>query len=396
MGKTVLILGNGFDLAHGLPTRYSDFLDFCEIIMMIKSNPFLCINNKNVVNTVNNSLNNFYKTEYNDENIFQNCQLKYSTISEIFDCLNFNIWYSYLTNLYKENKLKGENWIDFESEIRFIIQSIDKITYNLLTEFNLILDKINYDDELLMYKINKFKKCLSAFNDIKYVKDLRDVLYTDMEDLTRVLELYLSNVIEAFPISVYSSEIKKIVPDFIMNFNYTNTYTRTYNKLRKVFHIHGRCKRNGSSEKNNMVLGIDEYWTSKEDQDTHTNFTIFKKFAQRIRKRTGVRNYSCIRNIENEFNKHKTLSYVYIFGHSLDVTDKDILFDFLNSEATSVTIFCKDKSTEGELIANVIKIIGEERLLKKANQSPIKFNFVIPKDNDMIPIENFEKELLLL
>ena len=28
-GKTILILGNGFDLAHGLPTKYSNFLDFC-------------------------------------------------------------------------------------------------------------------------------------------------------------------------------------------------------------------------------------------------------------------------------------------------------------------------------------------------------------------------------
>ena len=29
-GKTILILGNGFDLAHGLPTKYSDFLEFCQ------------------------------------------------------------------------------------------------------------------------------------------------------------------------------------------------------------------------------------------------------------------------------------------------------------------------------------------------------------------------------
>ncbi|MBQ8841075.1 MAG: hypothetical protein IJZ65_00380 [Ruminiclostridium sp.] len=27
MGKTLLILENGFDLAHELPTRYSDFLE---------------------------------------------------------------------------------------------------------------------------------------------------------------------------------------------------------------------------------------------------------------------------------------------------------------------------------------------------------------------------------
>ena len=26
----ILIIGNGFDLAHGLPTKYGDFLDFCE------------------------------------------------------------------------------------------------------------------------------------------------------------------------------------------------------------------------------------------------------------------------------------------------------------------------------------------------------------------------------
>lgn len=26
----ILILGNGFDLAHGLKTKYSDFLDYCK------------------------------------------------------------------------------------------------------------------------------------------------------------------------------------------------------------------------------------------------------------------------------------------------------------------------------------------------------------------------------
>lgn len=26
----ILLIGNGFDLAHGLPTSYSYFLDFCD------------------------------------------------------------------------------------------------------------------------------------------------------------------------------------------------------------------------------------------------------------------------------------------------------------------------------------------------------------------------------
>lgn len=34
-GKKILLIGNGFDLAHGLPTSYSYFLDFCDKIKEI-------------------------------------------------------------------------------------------------------------------------------------------------------------------------------------------------------------------------------------------------------------------------------------------------------------------------------------------------------------------------
>ena len=30
----ILIIGNGFDLAHNLPTRYLDFMDFIEIYII--------------------------------------------------------------------------------------------------------------------------------------------------------------------------------------------------------------------------------------------------------------------------------------------------------------------------------------------------------------------------
>ena len=34
-GINILIVGNGFDLAHGLPTKYMDFLHFCRRVQMI-------------------------------------------------------------------------------------------------------------------------------------------------------------------------------------------------------------------------------------------------------------------------------------------------------------------------------------------------------------------------
>ena len=32
----ILIIGNGFDLAHGLPTKYTDFLKICSIAKTAK------------------------------------------------------------------------------------------------------------------------------------------------------------------------------------------------------------------------------------------------------------------------------------------------------------------------------------------------------------------------
>lgn len=33
----ILIIGNGFDLAHGLPTKYTDFLEFCYKIKITQN-----------------------------------------------------------------------------------------------------------------------------------------------------------------------------------------------------------------------------------------------------------------------------------------------------------------------------------------------------------------------
>ena len=37
--ETLFVLGNGFDLAHGLPTAYRDFFYFVEAIQLQKTSP---------------------------------------------------------------------------------------------------------------------------------------------------------------------------------------------------------------------------------------------------------------------------------------------------------------------------------------------------------------------
>lgn len=36
----ILVVGNGFDLAHGLPIKYTDFLNFAEVIKQIIKTDF--------------------------------------------------------------------------------------------------------------------------------------------------------------------------------------------------------------------------------------------------------------------------------------------------------------------------------------------------------------------
>ncbi len=336
-GKKVLILGNGFDLAHNLPTRYGDFLDRCGIAYY------------------------FYEREQMDQ--------------QLFYYLQNNIWYDYFQAIYVNKRIRGETWINFESEISFIIYFIDRFSKNLLETCEDLSKELNNKENEDFDKLVRFGKALqnSYVHSTKTIKYVRKKCFDDLERLTKALEMYLFDVVENKEIKKLDI-IKDINPDYIINFNYTHTYERLYSDKEEVFHIHGECI---EGDINNMVLGIDEYW-SEEECDQHTNYAIFKKFVQRIRKKTGTKHIKWLNEINDIYQTEKLMSDIYIFGHSLDITDKDILQGFFTSEATRIHIYCKDKETEGELIANVIKLMGEKNLLQKVNQIPPKIEFIVP------------------
>lgn len=372
MGKTVLILGNGFDLAHGLPTRYSDFLEFCKLFLTD-------IHDKDKILTVL-----FNKYEMNGK-----CIKYFSEKYDYFgNLLDKNIWYNYFSNNIL-CKCLGKNWVDLETEIKLCIKYIDENSKYLSQSVKDLFKKRTLigDEDNAAIRYSAFKSAvLKSSKEIKDIFDLRKALYEDLNNLIKALEIYLM-LVDFISTNIISNDI---APDYsyIINFNYTNMYKKIYNyySLAKIFCIHGEL----NHEPNNMVLGIDEYW-SKEERDNHTNFTIFKKFAQRIQKRTGIESYKWFDEIKSDYEKNNEVAEVFIFGHSLDVTDKDILYDYLESEATDVTIYCRNEEIEGEYIANVIKIIGEKRLLEKVNQYPPKFRFVIQQP--MVPNKEKEKEL---
>ncbi len=157
-----------------------------------------------------------------------------------------------------------------------------------------------------------------------------------------------------------------------------------------------------------MVLGIDEY-LSKKKRNSDTDFIAFKKYYQRIFKGTGCKYKDWLdimhedykemqiklekrameisgffskkqikKQVKREYlNKHN----LYIFGHSLDVTDKDILRDLILNNILHTTIFYHSKEELGKKIANLVKIIGQDELIKRTGGNTKIIEFV--QQNEM-------------
>lgn len=365
----ILIIGNGFDLAHELPTRYIDFLEWIK-------------KGYNLLKDDSHRL-------------------------EIEKCINNNFWINYFLRYSVYNK--KENWIDFESEISKIIKKLDKDMldnsfelYNLVSGLSskIIVEK---DDKYFFYDHIIGEKS----EKIKY-KNIRDMLYNDLNRLIRALEIYLYEYVGNIVIKKKSTDIDNIHIDYILSFNYTNTFEKCYNREESIVYdyIHGKANIDHTIETNNMVLGIDEY-LPEDRKNKDVEFIAFKKFYQRIYKETGCRYKELVDLIKQEYvyylekwekssvrkstyipNNIKIgipqwsssiikfpINCLYIFGHSLDVTDGDILKDLILNDNVYTTIFYHTKEVMGQQIANLVKIIGQEELIKRTggNTKTIEF-----------------------
>lgn len=86
----------------------------------------------------------------------------------------------------------------------------------------------------------------------------------------------------------------------------------------------GEARLYGSIDSCNLVLGIDEYLDDNQ-KNTDLRFLSFKKFYQRMLKSTDSQYLNWI----DEIRSSKEPPTLYIFGHSLDITDRDVLQPFI-------------------------------------------------------------------
>ena len=75
---------------------------------------------------------------------------------------------------------------------------------------------------------------------------------------------------------------------------------------------------------------------------------------------------------------------IYIFGHSLDVTDKDVLQELLLCPYARTHIIYHNKKALADKIANVVKIIGQDKLIEKSYSENPQIDFIEQKQENLL------------
>ena len=400
------MIGNGFDLAHGLPTKYTDFLDVVESFLSLIRNP-------NITNS--GGLNNTTKPKYQflDRLIFE----EESLCDEFRKMVQDNFWINYFLSC---DSYEKENWIDFESEISKIIQMMEKEmldsngTKYQLSKKIMCLGNQHLAERFNICYMNENNDCDQVGKTISF-KEIRDGLLIDLNRLIRALEIYLTDYAEKIETKLKSPDIQSIDVDAVLSFNYTNIYEKLYDPNNKIIYdyIHGFAELSHNT-RNNMVLGIDEYLPDNK-KNKEVEFVAFKKFYQRIYKETGCAYKEWVDEIKAEYEKyiHKQkqaikrsevglsdgipalidsvaagtylkvgckMHYLYIFGHSLDVTDGDVIRELILNDNVYTTIFYLNKDVMGQQIANLVKVIGQDELIKRTGGVTKTIEFRQQKD----------------
>ena len=361
MYNRILVVGNGFDLAHSLPTRYTDFLDF------------LCI-----LKDLNIDINFDHAGDGEETCCNTDTDLDYKKfIAKIRDSNN-ETWCEKVRKLSYKNHLidyfirikKKENnrWIDFEGKLGEIVHSLD-LTYKraISRSENGSLSESQLLDEVLRGEPVEFSRIRKPeYDDIKKAKE---ILLDDLEHLTESFQLYICNIVNK-----WDTKNRVLGPKYPIGvnkcicFNYTNTIERFYPSIKEedICYIHGKARDNG---RDNLVLGIDDNLDDDlklEEYGDYTNIE-FKKFYQRIYKRTG--------SIYKTWLQPEQTNDVIFYGHSLGVADREVIRELINASQHAEICFRLKKEEFGSLIRNLAKDIGKESLIERTGEDKKAMTF---------------------
>ena len=380
MADTILIRGNGFDIAMDRKTKYTDFIEFEKQLF---SNP--------------------------DEELLQFLKVKNISIEKYKDNL-------YLKFINENKDTLGENWYNIEIMISQLADAIMYFKENMKLLYDSSdIHPIRKSRDSLKNETNFSAKYFIAevfaplysryewkFLDRDLVLNKLNYIFIEQLNLlTELLEIYLSYLdyidfdvqkIEASPTAL--DAISDLSNSSVLNFNYTNTSSRLYGTSEEKTHfIHGRIDLDRIfSRINTMVFGIED-----KENDVNSDLIPYQKYYQRVVKETGNKFEEFFKrtfyDIGDEFGSQLPNSKnIIVFGHSVDPLDKEIFQKCFalaeNGKYDYRFVFTYfDEHAKRSIIKNLAIILGKEKLIELTG----KRNVVFIKSDDK---DRMNKELL--
>ena len=381
----IVIIGNGFDLAHGLKTSFNNFANYYleeaiynEILNFEGDSRLLSatfIKRLNKYEHIRYQISEGINEEKELDNFVFDCKrkrkdliLKY--LKDNNNMLGHIISNSFLANLYTDKYL---NWFN-----------IEQAYYEELKKISSSEKNTNQTKQLLLKLNNELKEIEYAFHDYIFLKIKPEI----NEDV----------------FSSFKIHFKERNQVCFINFNYTYTINQYINKFKidntnintqrlNNIHIHGEMQ-------TDIIIGYgddtDESYNIMKDSKEKEYLRYFKTFKYLIK--------SEYREMLNELAVCKDYD-VLIIGHSLDTTDKTVLKTILDTpKCNNIELLRRSDLNDieeeveyhFELHANLSRVFDSEADLRNKVIPMLRsVNFPIMTTEDNSIILQREKELYL-
>ena len=391
----IVLIGNGFDLAHGLPTRYEDFINW---YWMDWGEKLLHSGNR----TETDGLCSFeIKNNVMAENwaaVFRNYNIDTPFISTIWknvisrakeDNELCDFWMSpFLQQIC--NSIETKKWVDIENEYYKLLTkyAIAEPSSERLNELNNQLQCIQklLTKYLSLVCQNEFLPIENLWNKIYAPINSRDISINGFAEFRKYIDNCLSLQSHVWEdkqsryglgykamrqIENYTQNKEKYViggypdlymlPDLVLfvNFNYTNTATSYLrNSVSCQIHIHGDL-----TNPESMIFGYGDEMDINYSQ------------LQNLNDNECLQNIKSIKYLESD-NYRNVLNFIdsapyqiYIMGHSCGNSDRTLLntlFEHKNCISIKPYYYKKEDGTDNylELVMNISRNFTDMKLMR--------------------------------
>lgn len=397
----LIIVGNGFDLAHGMPTSYTHFInDFWKMLPSRYNDELI----KRIV-SVEESYDGYLRYGEKKITCYKDLQVKMAEYAKEYNCSlssnmdrmssplpNRKAIFKFTSEFFKIITVEAiENWVDIENIYYEILK--DLVTKNNISKhkypYNIIRLNQEFTDVKAVLEEYLFREITSKYDFSSEPSESREI-FNFFEFSPQYLRRRKdSSIFNEFPTQDYESlmefddllieldernvdvSISQSIDwpqNLFLDFNYTPTVSayvnfinnRRQTKYGKATHIqiHGKIH----SKENHVNFGFGD---EMDDEYKLIEKTNNNEYLQNIKSFQ----YLNTANYKKLLNWVETKEFqVYIFGHSCGLSDRTLLNTiFENNNCRSIKLFYHQKESSDnfiEIMQNISRHFNKKGLMR--------------------------------